>query len=225
MISLVVTLTIGVVQVYLAWQQLRHSRNQATPHHTGPAETTSPPPSPPSATSAEPTPSSGSALPPHDAPAEPPPPQRRTPEPPPHPEPPATEAQAGESRPSPPPDAPVEDDARGIIPVLLAYIAPASLWVAGLVSLAALGWIFGYDDLAEDYKTPTERVQLSSSLWFMAAALLISSTSTGFTAYAWSREKSITDDNEERFNLYVATAVLGPPLAVWLVIARRAVMF
>jgi len=70
-----------------------------------------------------------------------------------------------------------------------------------------------------------ERVQLSVNLWFAAVALLISSASTGFTAYTWFREKSISGDNEERFNLYVAIAVLGPPIAVWLVIARRAVMF
>ncbi|MEU6412681.1 hypothetical protein [Microbispora sp. NPDC046933] len=217
-ISLVVTIVIGVAQAYLAWLQLRHSRNQATPQQAGPAENASPPP----ATSAEPTPSPGPAPPPHDAPAETPPAalrQRRAPES--HPRPDPQVEEVGESCPSPPADTPVEDT-RGIIPVLLAYIPPA---VGGLVSLSALGWIFGYDDLAKGVTTPTDRAQLSVSLWFIAAAILVSSASTGFKAYTWFREKSISDDtNEVRFNLYVAMAVLGPPLAVWLVIARRAVM-
>ncbi|MGJ6963127.1 hypothetical protein ACSDR0_14565 [Streptosporangium sp. G11] len=223
MISLVVTIAIGVAQVYLAWLQLRHSRNQATPQRTGPAEN-SPPPSPSRATIVEPAPSPGPAQPPHDAPAEPPPAaphQHRAPESHPIPDPQVGDPQAEEARPSSPPDTPVANYARDIIPVL-PYIAP---WVGGLMILSALGWIFGYDDLAKDYTTPMGRMQLSVSLWFAVVALLISSASTGFTAYTWSREKSISDDNEERFNLYVVIAVLGPPIAVWLVIARRAVMF
>ncbi|MEV5896399.1 hypothetical protein [Nonomuraea fuscirosea] len=125
------------------------------------------------------------------------------------------------TRPSPPPDPPAADFTHYII-AALPYIAP---WVGGLMIFSALGWIFAYDDLAEDYTTPRERVQLSVSLWFAVVALLISSATTGFTAYTWSRDKAVTDDNEERFNVYVAIAVLGPPIAVWLVIARRAVMF
>ncbi|MBN6055332.1 hypothetical protein JYK22_25575, partial [Nonomuraea sp. RK-328] len=235
MISLVVTIAIGVPQVFLAWQQLRHSRNQATPQRTGPTENASRHPSLPPATDTGPTPSPGPARPPHETPAEPPPAkalQHREPEPMPEPEPrlapmpnPRLDPQAGESRPSPPPDVPVEGAAPGLVPALLAYIAPASLWVGGLIVISALGWIFWYDDLVKDYTTPSERVELTVSLWFMTVALLTSSASTGVTAYAWHREKSVTDDNEERFNLYVLMAVVGPPLAVWLVIARRAVMF
>lgn len=114
---------------------------------------------------------------------------------------------------------------RAFVPDLRAYIAPASLLIGGFLGLSALGWIFGYDDLAKDYTSPMERVQLSVSLWFMVVALLITSSSTGFTAYAWHRDKAVNDDNEERFNLYVVMAVLGPTLALWLLIARRAVMF
>ncbi|MEU7827585.1 hypothetical protein [Nonomuraea sp. NPDC049129] len=230
-ISLVVSIAIGVPQIYLAWQQVRLSRHQATPRRTRRAENAPRPPSPPAATATEPTASPDPAQPPH-APTEPTLAEshqrhdqeaHRRLDPQPNPR---LDPQVAESRPTPPPpDAPSEDAARGINPGLRDYIAPASLWIGGFVSLSALGWIFGYDDLAKEYTTPTERVQLSVSLWFMAAALLITSSSTGFTAYVWHREKAVNDDNEERFNLYVVMAVLGAPLALWLVIARRAVMF
>ncbi|WP_433510582.1 hypothetical protein ACQP2T_42885 [Nonomuraea sp. CA-143628] len=238
-ISLVVSIAIGVPQIYLAWQQVRLSRNQAAPWRTRGAENAPRPTSPAAATRTEPTASPGSAQPPHDAPTEPPiaePRQRHEQEarqrheqdahrrldPQPHPRP---DPQA-ESRPAaPPPDAPSEDAARVFVPDLRAYIAPASLVIGGFLGLSALGGIFAYDDLAKDYTTPMGRAQLTVSLWFTVVALLIASFSTGFTAYAWHREKAVNDDNEERFNLYVLMAVLGPTLAVWLVIARRAVMF
>lgn len=62
---------------------------------------------------------------------------------------------------------------------LLPSIAP---WVGGLMILGALGCIFAYDDLAADYTSPRERMQLTVSLWFMVVVLLISSATTGFTA-------------------------------------------
>ncbi|MFI7418548.1 hypothetical protein [Nonomuraea sp. NPDC049684] len=123
------------------------------------------------------------------------------------------------------PEAGAGDAVRDAVHTLRAYVAPASVWIGGFVGLAALGWIFGYDDLAKDYPSQEDKVQLAVSLWFMAVALLVTSFSTGLTAYAWHREKAVSDDNEDRFNLYVALALLGPPLALWLVIARRDVMF
>ncbi|MEU8147101.1 hypothetical protein [Nonomuraea sp. NPDC048901] len=231
-ISLVVSIAIGVPQIYLAWQQVRLSRNQAAPRRTRRAENAPRPTSPAAATRTEPAASPDSAQPPHDAPTEPSLAEthqrhdqeaHRSLDPQPHSR---LDPQVAESRPTPPPpNTPSEDAVYGIVPGLLAYIAPASLWIGGFLGFSAAGWIFAYDDLAGDYTTPMGRVRLSVSLWFTVVALLITSSSTGFTAYAWHREKAVNDDNEERFNLYVVMAVLGPTLALWLVIARHAVMF
>ncbi|WP_346109985.1 hypothetical protein [Nonomuraea maheshkhaliensis] len=169
--------------------------------------------------SVAPAPPPDPAEPPQDAPAESPPTasdQDPAPEPRPSSEPQVEETQV-KARPAPAPE-----PAAVISLALLPYIAP---WAGALMILGALGWIFAYDDLAADYTSPAERVQLTVSLWFMVVVLLASSATTGFTAYTWSRDKAVTDDNEERWNANVAIAVLGPPIAIWLVIARRAVMF